>query len=88
VSLIRLLTLTGFDWCSDDIERMTGMGFMAAILQFEKHRKLLKAATALAPGQNAKILMFTGVRFERIDFDALKAQHDAMQMTVPARIAN
>jgi hypothetical protein len=61
---------------------------MAAILQFEKHRKLLKAAAALTPGHSAKILLFNGVRFERIDFDALKAQHDAMQMTVPTRIAN
>jgi hypothetical protein len=61
---------------------------MAAILQLEDHRKHVRAQAALAAGHSATILMFTGVRFERIDFDALKHAHDAMQMTVPTRIAN
>jgi hypothetical protein len=43
---------------------------MAALLQFEP--RLKANMPDLAKGHTAKILMFTGVRFERIDFAALK----------------
>jgi hypothetical protein len=58
---------------------------MAAILQFEKHNKADKPAVQFEAGQSAKILMFTGVRFERIDFAALK---DTLHLNAPARAAN
>jgi cytoplasmic iron level regulating protein YaaA (DUF328/UPF0246 family) len=59
---------------------------MAAILQFQNRNKAEKPA--LAPGHTATILLYTGVRFERIDFDALKNNQVEQLHTEPARIAN
>jgi hypothetical protein len=60
---------------------------MAAILQFQQRSKAEKPE--FAPGHSATILMYTGVRFERIDFESLKHQgeHD-VDMPAPTRRAN
>jgi hypothetical protein len=57
---------------------------MAAILQFEKHNKLEKSVISFEAGHSAKILLFTGVRFERIDFEAVKD----LQVAAQQRVAN
>ena len=62
---------------------------MAAILQFQLRSKAEKPE--LAPGHSATILMYTGVRFERIDFDALKGgqqMQTELLCNAPARLAN
>lgn len=59
---------------------------MAAILQFQNQTKAEKPA--FAPGHTATILLYTGVRFERIDFDALKNQTTDQLHAEPARLAN
>ncbi len=56
---------------------------MAAILQFQNRNKAERPA--FEPGHTATILIYTGVRFERIDFDALK-NNEALEQ--PARRAN
>jgi hypothetical protein len=56
---------------------------MAAILQFQNRNKVEQPN--FAPGHTATILIYTGVRFERIDFDALKTIEALEQ---PARRAN
>ncbi len=58
---------------------------MAAILQFQNRNKAEKPT--LAPGHTATILLYTGVRFERIDFDALKSQTQ-VHLAEPTRLAN
>jgi hypothetical protein len=59
----------------------TGTLTMAAILQFEKPTKTER--TAFEPGHSATILIYTGVRMERIDFEALREK-----AREPARVAN
>lgn len=59
---------------------------MAAILQFQNRNKAEKPV--LAPGHTATILLYTGVRFERIDFEALKSSEAEQVHIEPARIAN
>lgn len=59
---------------------------MAAILQFQNSNKSEKLV--FAPGHTATILLYTGVRFERIDFEALKTQTTEHQLVEPTRIAN
>jgi hypothetical protein len=59
---------------------------MAAILQFQNRNKAEKPAHA--PGHTAKILLYTGVRFERIDFEALRTSESEQLHAEPARIAN
>ncbi len=58
---------------------------MAAILQFQHRSKTDKPA--LAAGHTATILMYTGVRFERIDFDALKSVDNLDEHILPAATA-
>lgn len=58
---------------------------MAAILQFNKKQPGEKPD--FAPGHSATILLYTGVRFERIDFDALK-HLDNDETSAPTRRAN
>jgi hypothetical protein len=82
-----LLTITGFDHPIRRIKQDTED--MAAILQF--HKKQPGENQDFAPGHSATILLYTGVRFERIDFDALKHREDetaARQDAVPTRLAN
>ena len=60
---------------------------MAAILQFQ--RKQDAEQRVFAVGHTAEILIYTGVRFERIDFDALRHGDAAAPLTTqPARLAN
>jgi cytoplasmic iron level regulating protein YaaA (DUF328/UPF0246 family) len=59
---------------------------MAAILQFQHSNKADKPD--FAPGHTATILLYTGVRFERIDFEALKAQSTQQHLAEPVRLAN
>jgi hypothetical protein len=57
---------------------------MAAILQFQKKQDGEKQA--FTAGHSATILIYTGVRFERIDFAALTAMAQAMDPMT--RVAN
>jgi hypothetical protein len=59
---------------------------MAAILQFQNRDKAERPP--LAPGHSAQILMYTGVRFERIDFDALKNNITEQHLSELTRLAN
>jgi hypothetical protein len=62
---------------------------MAAILQFQHREK--SSVTALVEGHTATILLFTGVRFERIDFAALNTTHEPSPQqaeATPTRRAN
>lgn len=60
---------------------------MAAILQFQ--RKQDAEQRVFAVGHTAEILIYTGVRFERIDFDALRNDDANINMnSTPARLAN
>jgi hypothetical protein len=54
---------------------------MAAILQFQKQTKAERPV--FEPGHSATILIYTGVRVERIDFEALR-----QEAREPARVAN
>jgi hypothetical protein len=71
-----------------------GNKIMAAILQFDLCNKALrnKAERApLAPDHTATILIYTGVRFERIDFAMVKEQSKLdriLQHAEQTRIAN
>jgi hypothetical protein len=79
MSLISSTTRTTFGW--DDI--------MAAILQFQHREK--SHVKDLVAGHTATILLFTGVRFERIDFAALNTAPDDNQLlskASPKRRAN
>jgi cytoplasmic iron level regulating protein YaaA (DUF328/UPF0246 family) len=64
----------------------TGINIMAAILQFQNRNKAERPV--LASGHTATILIYTGVRFERIDFDALKSSELEQLNNQPARLAN
>jgi hypothetical protein len=67
----------------------TGIKTMAAILQFEPRTK--NHSDKLPPDHSAQILMYTGVRFERIDFEAVRHNQlrDSVSETAsPARLAN
>lgn len=62
---------------------------MAAILQFQNRKKAERPR--FEAGHSALILMYTGVRFERIDFEALKSEANSIQKNQPtatARFAN
>jgi hypothetical protein len=62
---------------------------MAAILQFDKKQRADKLD--LPSGHTATILLYTGVRFERIDFAAIRedAANTLLQSDMgPARRAN
>lgn len=62
---------------------------MAAILQFQNRKK--SERQSFHAGHTALILMFTGVRFERIDFEALKSEASLTledKQTATARFAN
>jgi hypothetical protein len=59
---------------------------MAAILQFQNRDKAEKPN--LAEGHTAQILMYTGVRFERIDFAALKNNMSEQHLSELTRLAN
>ena len=62
---------------------------MAAILQFQNRKK--SERLTFAAGHSALILMYTGVRFERIDFEALKSEPNAIlenPLAATARFAN
>ena len=78
-----MLTITGFDRLQRYNFAEDGNHIMAAILQFQNRNKAERPA--LEPGHTATILIYTGVRFERIDFDALK-NNEALEQ--PARRAN
>jgi hypothetical protein len=68
---MQLLTITGFDQVyRQRFNAGYGKHIMAAILQFQKRSTIEK--TLLEPGHSATILMYTGVRIERIDFEALR----------------
>ena len=58
---------------------------MAAILQFQKRSTF--ETPAFEPGHSATIIIFNGVRVERIDFEALR-EKSRMEMDGPTRIAN
>jgi hypothetical protein len=58
---------------------------MAAILQFQNRKKLERPV--FEEGHSALILMYTGVRFERIDFEALKSGEPAILENQPATAA-
>jgi cytoplasmic iron level regulating protein YaaA (DUF328/UPF0246 family) len=67
----------------------TGIKIMAAILQFQNRKK--SERPSFEAGHTALILMYTGVRFERIDFEALKSKSNSTledQQTATARFAN
>jgi hypothetical protein len=66
----------------------TGTHTMAAILQFEQRTR--PSLAPLPADHTAQILMYTGVRFERIDFDALKnaVTLGDSRSQEPARLAN
>jgi cytoplasmic iron level regulating protein YaaA (DUF328/UPF0246 family) len=62
---------------------------MAAILQFQNRKK--SERPVFVAGHSALILMYTGVRFERIDFEALKSEANSIlenQTVATARFAN
>lgn len=62
---------------------------MAAILQFQNRKK--SERPVFEAGHSALILMYTGVRFERIDFEALKSETNSTldnQLAATARFAN
>jgi hypothetical protein len=65
-----------------------GNTIMAAILQFQFRKKSEKPV--FEAGHSALILMYTGVRFERIDFEALKSESNSESNNLPvtARFAN
>jgi hypothetical protein len=63
-----MLTITGFDQHQDSSFEVAKN--MAAILQFEK--KVRPDMQDLPSGHTATILLYTGVRFERIDFAAIR----------------
>jgi cytoplasmic iron level regulating protein YaaA (DUF328/UPF0246 family) len=58
---------------------------MAAILQFQKRKKTDRPQ--FETGHSAVILMYTGVRFERIDFEALKSEANSILENQPAATA-
>ena len=58
---------------------------MAAILQFQNRKK--SDRPSFAAGHSALILMYTGVRFERIDFEALKSLETSEHNDAPAAAA-
>ncbi len=58
---------------------------MAAILQFQK--RSITEKSLWEPGHTATILIYNGVRVERIDFDDLRNKAD-LALDSPARIAN
>ncbi len=58
---------------------------MAAILQFQQREKAEKPRFEV--GHSAVILLYTGVRFERIDFEALRSESPGAQHTLPAASA-
>ena len=58
---------------------------MAAILQFQK--RSTSEMPAFQPGHTATILIYNGVRIERIDFEALRDKARA-GLEAPTRIAN
>jgi hypothetical protein len=58
---------------------------MAAILQFQHRKK--SEPTSFDAGHSALILLYTGVRFERIDFEALRSEAHAERKTIPAATA-
>jgi hypothetical protein len=64
----------------------SGINIMAAILQFQNRNKAERPT--LAFGHTATILIYTGVRFERIDFEALKTRDVEQHHDEPTRIAN
>jgi hypothetical protein len=79
MSLISPTTRTTFGW--DDT--------MAALLQFQRREK--STVFDLNEGHTATILLFTGVRFERIDFAALNDASETNQLqtkATPTRRAN
>jgi cytoplasmic iron level regulating protein YaaA (DUF328/UPF0246 family) len=83
---MQLLTITGFDQgYRSMVNTDIGNQNMAAILQFQHRDKTEKPH--FEPGHSATILMYTGVRFERIDFEALRdtTRHN---LESPVRIAN
>jgi hypothetical protein len=55
---------------------------MAAILQYQNRNKAEKPHFEV--GHTAIILLYTGVRFERIDFAALKAEANSEAHNLPA----
>ncbi len=58
---------------------------MAAILQFQQRSIIEKPA--LEPGHTATILIYNGVRVERIDFEAMRDKA-RLAIDAPTRIAN
>ena len=58
---------------------------MAAILQFQK--RSTSEMPTFEPGHTATILIYNGVRIERIDFEALRDKARA-GLEGPTRIAN
>jgi hypothetical protein len=58
---------------------------MAAILQFQQRSTTEKPV--FEPGHTATILIYNGVRIERIDFEALK-EKSRIALEEPTRIAN
>jgi hypothetical protein len=58
---------------------------MAAILQFQNRKK--SERPVFEAGHSALILMYTGVRFERIDFEALKSEANSILENQPAATA-
>jgi hypothetical protein len=58
---------------------------MAAILQFQQ--RSITEMPALEPGHTATILIYNGVRVERIDFEALR-EKARIERDTPTRIAN
>jgi hypothetical protein len=58
---------------------------MAAILQFQQRSTTEKPV--FEPGHTATILIYNGVRIERIDFEALR-EKSRIALEEPTRIAN
>jgi hypothetical protein len=80
--LYAFLTITGFDQARQLLERLWGIGIMAAILQFGQRK--IPEKRSFAEGHSATILIYNGVRHERLD-----PEHIAQApVTEPARRAN
>lgn len=83
---MQLLTITGFDQLyRKRVNQGYGNIIMAAILQFQKRSTSERPVFEL--GHSATILIFNGVRIERIDFEAMREKARAAA-EAPTRIAN
>jgi hypothetical protein len=82
---MQLLTITGFDCLhTQSGSTVTGIGRMAVVLQFEK--RVVSERQNLPADHSATILIFNGVRFERLESESETDQ--SPERSVPARRAN